>query len=941
VIVDPTVLPGLLLLAAELGVLAAVGYVVVRVALRQDDELSALAQGLVVGPALWGIVVNFTLHIVPGLAGAGAGWAVVIGLGAALAWRSPTRLPMSPRTVAGLAGAVLVLSWVALASRQLLGISDLHTSLGLAATLRYGGFPVMLPWQSETPAAYHYGSGLLVGLLAPPIGPDLGFVRELIGAYAWTSLALVVVTALRHRGSWLTTCLLAPLLISHGMHTSVSKEVSILLVPMPSGLPMADTRAAMAGIYWPTGEPVGSRLGSLPDVWNPAFTLGHALVLIVVRQAARTGRPTWSGGLTLAGLVGFLGLLVTTLVPVALVIWIGLDALRVIQARRSGVAALTPALRSAFGLAAAGLLILFGGGALSANMGAGMSSGLALTGVLDASHWQVVGTIDARHGGVGLVGLGPVAVAGLAIALAWRDRLVVALAAGALLLALAWLAFDYPPFPQDLGRVAGHSRNLALVALLLALSVNLARLSSKRGRYTLSALLVALVVWPTVAGPVRSAVSSLGHGIQLSDAGRGWRKARELGHEVQPRRFLMPHLSSRLATYIRTHTAVDAPVLDPSPDLEVLLHTGRPSNFGFTDVTQLIQRHGPEYLDASHYLEPAAFRTLGLAYVYATESWVAGLPARARQRLADPGLFDLVIRDGPEAIYRVRPAFLALEAPPHPDSFEALRGGVAPGTVVYLRPQTRGELKERLLRVASALPQARLVGEISPERLHLRTPAPWTVEPLGAHVPQLIALPLLHEAWTYPPAGWQEVWRNPPGGVAVYAPARDGEPAAAAAPPVRVRLTDMHAREARLRFTATLDAPEQRQWSGQDWVLGAVDTSPWAIPVLQRDGQLIIEQWFAGQAAAGAGTTTRTYVFDASDSSLHVRGADGAFASVAASTRSPMAGTWMLALRLTARGDSGHQDVLFIVPVLRFDVSDDGTVSSPQVYDARHGWRPS
>ena len=52
--VDPAVLPGLLLLLAELAALAAVGYVVVRVALRQDDERMALAQGLVVGPALWG-----------------------------------------------------------------------------------------------------------------------------------------------------------------------------------------------------------------------------------------------------------------------------------------------------------------------------------------------------------------------------------------------------------------------------------------------------------------------------------------------------------------------------------------------------------------------------------------------------------------------------------------------------------------------------------------------------------------------------------------------------------------------------------------------------------------------------------------------------------------------------------------------------------------------
>ena len=66
----PSVLPGLLLLAAQLLVLAAVGYVVVRVALRQRHDLSALAQGLVIGPALWGLLANFILYFIPGLAGA-------------------------------------------------------------------------------------------------------------------------------------------------------------------------------------------------------------------------------------------------------------------------------------------------------------------------------------------------------------------------------------------------------------------------------------------------------------------------------------------------------------------------------------------------------------------------------------------------------------------------------------------------------------------------------------------------------------------------------------------------------------------------------------------------------------------------------------------------------------------------------------------------------
>lgn len=98
--VDPTVVPGLLLLAAELLALAAVGFVVARVALRQSDDRMALAQGLAVGPALWGLTVNFLLHVLPGLAGAIAGWVIFLAIGAGLVWRRPAARRLSPRAVA-------------------------------------------------------------------------------------------------------------------------------------------------------------------------------------------------------------------------------------------------------------------------------------------------------------------------------------------------------------------------------------------------------------------------------------------------------------------------------------------------------------------------------------------------------------------------------------------------------------------------------------------------------------------------------------------------------------------------------------------------------------------------------------------------------------------------------------------------------------------------
>ena len=169
--VDSTVVPGLLLLALELLALAAVGYVVARVALGQTDDRMALAQGLVIGPALWGLIVNFLLHVLPGLVGAVAGWAVVLACGAALAWRTPSALRLRPRTVVGFLGATLGLFWVALASRQLLGIPDENIHVALASTIRGGQYPPVLSWTPELPLPYHHGVDLLVGLMTPPAGP--------------------------------------------------------------------------------------------------------------------------------------------------------------------------------------------------------------------------------------------------------------------------------------------------------------------------------------------------------------------------------------------------------------------------------------------------------------------------------------------------------------------------------------------------------------------------------------------------------------------------------------------------------------------------------------------------------------------------------------------------------------------------------------------------
>ena len=294
--VDPTALPGLLILAAELIVLAAVGYVVVRVALRQADDRMALAQGLVVGPALWGLITNFVLYAVPGLAGAAVGWGITLTLGAVLAWRAPDRLRPRPRVVAGFAVAVLALLWVALASRQLMGIPDPEIHLGLAATIRAGGFPPELPWNPGAPVSYHYGFDLLVGLLVPPVGPDLAFTTELLGVYIWTSFALIVATTLIQRGSWMVALVLAPLLLTAGAWTLVFvTPPDVLRVAVPAGVPSAGLRASLANAYWPAVQlpwagPAfvsdGVSTPSPPNLSKPFFTLAYALAFVVLERAA-------------------------------------------------------------------------------------------------------------------------------------------------------------------------------------------------------------------------------------------------------------------------------------------------------------------------------------------------------------------------------------------------------------------------------------------------------------------------------------------------------------------------------------------------------------------------------------------------------------------------------------------------------------------------------
>ena len=931
--IDPAVIPGLLLLAAELIALAAVGYVIARVVLRHDDDRVALAQGLVVGLALWGVIVNFVMYVVPGLAGALVSWGVTVGLGAVLAWRAPRPIRPRPRVAAGFAVAVLALMWAALASRQLLVIPDPPIHLGLAASMRAGGFPPELPWHPDTLARYHHATDLLVGLLAPPFGPDLAFVSELLGAFAWTSLVLIVATAVMHRGSLVAVIVTVPLMLSSGLWTFTNIESGVLRLPIPAGLPEAGLRASLTDIYWPHVDlPAMAPFSQvLADIWKPGFPLGYAVSFVVLQHAASHESWSWRATLTLAGMVGFLGVLSTSLVPVVLMVWAGLALAHLFRARR-GEAALRAALRLGAGPILAGLLVLFGGGTFTGFLDGGAPSGLTLTLDLESRHWLALGAFDAHSGGLGLLSLGPLAMAGAAVALAWRDRLVVTLAASAGLLVLIWLTLTYPSAPWDVNRMAGHARHLALVALLLAVSSRLSDLRSGRWRYAAGAVLVALITWPTVVTPARSLGLAIGNGVQLANARWVQTELRERGVDVPMRRFQLRALTGPVADYIRDHTDVYARVLASEwPYWNVFLGTGRPNNAGFADVAYHQNYHtGSEYWDARHYLEPAAIRRLGLEYVHATDVWVELLPDRARQWLADPRLFELLIREGDEALYRIRPAFFDLDVAPHPESYEALRS-LPPSTSVYLAPQT---IWLDQLRVASVLPHVQLVGAIGPRPLHARTPEPWMVEPLGEDVPDLIVLPGSVEPWTwgFPPGARQPVWRNE--AVAVYAPNGTVAPitppqVALEAPPVTVEIRDVLLQDGRIAFTAAFDNQAPERWTGQDWVVVPVDTWPWEIPAVFADHGRgpAIEKWFAGLISSNSASSTHSYEFDTAAATLAVRNDRGALAPLDASEGGLDAGAWVLALRLQHEWQPTYWREAAFIPVMRIDIAEDGQVT--------------
>ena len=914
--VDPAVIPGLLVLAAELIVLAAVGFVVVRVALRQTDDRMALAQGLVVGPVLWGLIVNFVLYAIPGFAGAIVGWGITLVLGATLVWRAREPIWPRARTAAGFVVATLALFWVALASRQFMTIPDPELHLGLAASIQAGGFPPVLPWNPWLSAPYHYGVDLLVGLLAPPVGPDLAFVTELLGAYVWMSFVLVVGALVLKRGSWIVALAVLPLLLTPGSWSLVfDAPPDILKLPVPTGTSATGVPASLGAVYWSSSQfpwVQGTRIFevSSPNIWKPLFVLAYALTIVVLERAA-AGRRTRSGALTLAALVGFLGLVAEMVALLVLALWGILEAAQFLRDRQRRAGGAWAALHAAAGPMVAAVLLAVGGGVVSGVLTGSAGAGLSLAWIDDPGSRRPFGSFTELPGGLSLLGLGVVPVIAAAL-LAWRDRLVLALAIGGSLFLLAALAVRYEFSPHDVTRLDGYARNFTLLTLLVALS---SRLQSwrPRWRYTAATLVFALVTWPTVITSAHAMSVALGRELRLANA------------QVEPPEFhawylgryaLEPFKANGIASYVRDHTAIDARILSPSPHA-ITVATGRPNASGFRNSVHFSYEEGPTFLDAVRYLEPVAIRQLGIDYVHATEDWLTRLPSRARSRLEQPAFFELLIRDGPDALYRVRPAFLQIDAAPDPRSFEALQRGVPPSATVYLAP---GADALDTFRVASALSHAQLVGSVRLVGVNIRPP--FDIVPLGEQTPDLVVASELIAPTMFPLGHRRPVWRN--GEIAVYAPAGALAPLTHPPPPlVDVRVDPAQAGDGRFTFAVTFIDRAPERWTNQDWVVAATDPSPWALPRLVYN----YRTWFVGQIRSGLGTTTLTAEFDAHAAELRVLGADGRFAAVRRSDGELGPGRWALLARLLRQCSGGNCETVTLIPVIQIAISEAGEIS--------------
>ena len=205
-------------------------------------------------------------------------------------------------------------------------------------------------------------------------------------------------------------------------------------------------------------------------------------------------------------------------------------------------------------------------------------------------------------------------------------------------------------------------------------------------------------------------------------------------------------------------------------------------------------------------------RRLDIAYVHATDAWIDSLPDRARRWLNDPQLFELLVQDRTDSLYRVRQAFLKLEATPASASYEALRRAVPPSATVYLAPTTEPAhalaLRQRSHMRSSSASYSRATCTYGPtlgSKHSVRVDRASWLRRIGLRRRCFRDRRAGKSGGT---AGWRSTPLTAP-------PIRSCRSRTEAAPPISVHVSDGRAVDERMSFDLTLTNRTPERWSGR------------------------------------------------------------------------------------------------------------------------------
>ena len=804
----------------------------------------------------------------------------------------------------------LAIFWTALSARQLLWIPDIGGHLPLTASIMAGNFPPAFPWNPVEPAFYHYGPDLMIGGLE--IGTGLGFilVTEILGAILVSALILNIgILAARSR-SLFALAVTVPLILSAGAWTLVlvGSQPWPLTMVVPAGLPEPGIRAAMSAIFIPgPGVPWQSPVdASPPNIFNPAFPLAYALVLVLIDRALAGAWRAVPGMLLTAVMGAFLMLTDETMFAAFLLIWIVVitaACLRDSNSRRR---------LSTMGLAGLAIMLVVAvlqGGVLFDTFfrSQNLQTGLGISWPPALGLDQVI-SLTVAPGNLGTIGIGVVVLAAL-VALGRRESNVAALLAVAGM--AIWLAsgfVDYEFSGSDALRLQGHARNLMLMATILVLAGALGRVRPSY-RWAAGSAMAALIVWPTVARPGANLWFALRQGPQFEAPSAANRRIQA---GIMGRPEMLTDLDG-IAIFIREELSRDAAILSPAPS-ELSIATGMPAPYGFLELTQYVGLRGPDYRDAIRFLDPEAVKRLGVDYLHATPDWVDSLPDRSQSRVENPEYFEPWLQTEAGALYRIRPEFNRLEVKPEAESFEMLRALVGREAAVYVSEALH--LLDRL-SVAAALANATLFGDLG-DPAHIRGDVGLTAYD-GQDFDYLV-LPSSLAPTGLPSERRNAVWSGSSMSMYAISGAEIGirtQPSA----PLTLHVEESRAPGSGFGFVATFEVGVTSGWTGQDWVLLRSDRTPWALPVLHGPGSAPVH-WYGGQANPRLRTLRVEYDFDALAGSLTWSIGGGETRSAESSTRELSEGSYVFAARLTFEGR-----VQAIVPVLTIQVSPERTLA--------------